>query len=271
MKKCILSVTLLYSLACMAPFDSRALTQSADSEPPKNDEKLCIFTINGVKANESHPMHDYFADLVPSSCRSGGRHFKNDVAKAHSSVEWFLANPSGTAQDIEDVIEGKKKDGTCDKVIVIGHSLGGVAAWFIENADCRLFLDPPDCREGRPATSSPANDDICDAHEGGLETHPGEIDFDPGDHDPWVENENDSDNDQDEYCDELEDSQESFYACLEQVGMGHCVPSNPDDCGGTRDARICDENELYYFMAGDQEYQSADLPSLCVDRYEPSL
>lgn len=173
---------------------------------------IYVLSINGVNATVDSPFHDWVRRNTP-----GGIYHANDPY--NGSNEWCNGDPSAAADRLRTEIEQFKQDHPCAKVIVVGHSLGGVAAWFLRGvSDCSVYIDPPtDCYLGGPIFCA-SQTDICDAVDGGIKRAPGYIPTKQ--HTPF-------DNPA-LYCDDLKKIREKIDACVQSV-RPNCNDNNPLD------------------------------------------
>ncbi len=172
--------------------------------------EIMVISINGINADTDSDFHDWVRRNTP-----GGIYNYHDPYGG--GAEFCNSNPSAAADNLRETIAAIKRDNPCIKIIVVGHSLGGTAAWFLQDAaDCSVYIDPPtDCYPGGPLVCA-SQTDICDSVDEGIEKDPGYIPTDV--HTPFGEPERN--------CADLRAIRDAIDQCVEQT-RPNC-PRNDD-------------------------------------------
>jgi len=147
--------------------------------------RYVVLTINGVNSDTDSSFHRWVRENVPENVTT------IPIDPYDGKDEWCRSDPKAEAEEIQETIDELKEIDPCLKIIVVGHSLGATSAWFLNGADCRIFIDPPtDCYPfGK--LFCPSQKSICESVNGpggegnGIENDPGFIPL--NDHNPFVD------------------------------------------------------------------------------------
>jgi len=142
-----------------------------------NNPPVFFLTINGVNANQNSAFHNishWLEILAPPGSQ------KLAIDPFHGWHQWCGAHPSKEELlvSIETTIVEWKMSNPCGKVVVIGHSMGGITSWNTSGAHCTYSLDPP-LRACSPCSKfwCRSMKDTCQAIDDGIAHWPGYIDW----------------------------------------------------------------------------------------------
>lgn len=174
---------------------------------------IYVISVNGINAQPDGEFHWWIERNIPHN----GHHWLDPYS---DPPEWCDSNPTQVGEEIRREIEEVKQQNPCMKVVLVGHSLGGVASWFARHlADCAFFIDPPiDCRPVFGQLLCPAMRSICKAKSEGIERHPGYIPT--KEHTPFENPEL--------HCDDLERIRRGLDECIQRL-RPNCPTNNPLD------------------------------------------
>lgn len=201
--------------------------QATQQDLPAEDEgdndcppcpPVISISLNGVNSDHNHPLHDFVLDNTPGDVAS--------IDLFSGFAEFCNADPSAGANYVRQQILQLRITRPCAKIIVIGHSMGGIAASYVgADSDCTVILDPPPCdRMGQLFCESMR--DTCAAWDGGLGERPGYVDFER--HDPF--------HDPEHNCQDILLAKNAIDSCLQHVrpncnNAGHHPFEPPPGCG----------------------------------------